>query len=115
MNRRMKQMLPQLRRLKRMSSRDQKKFLKTCGKDFICCICEVVKNILNGNVPLKKKQLSSLARRKQSLRKLVLKKTPVGIKKKILQKGGFLGALITPILSLLGGWLGNSSSSNGTR
>jgi hypothetical protein len=105
-------MLPQLKRLKQMPNKKQRKFLKSCSKDFICCMCECVKNILKGKVPLKSSQLKSLARRKQSLRSLVLKKTPIGIKKKILQKGGFLGALLTPILSLLGGLLGGS---NGAR
>ena len=106
------QMLPLLKRLKRMSPGEQRKFVKSCNKDFICCMCECVKNVLKGKVPLKTSQLKSLTRRKQSLRSLVLKKTPIGTKKKILQKGGFIGALLTPILSLLGGLLGGS---NGTR
>ena len=45
------------------------------------------------------------------LRELVLKKTPKKKKIDIIQTGGFLGALITPILSILGGLLGSNGSS----
>ena len=41
---------------------------------------------------------------------LVLKKTPKRKKIDIIQKGGFLGALITPILSILGGSLRSNGS-----
>ena len=42
-----------------------------------------------------------LARRKSILKKLALKKTSLKDERKILQKGGFLGALIGPIVSVL--------------
>src|SRR5258706_6535635 len=106
MSTRVKRMLPELKRVKRMSGREQNKFLKTCSSDFICSICEVIKNILNGNVKLPKRHLSSLCHRKRSLRKLASKATGITAKKRLLQRGGFLGALLTPILSLLGGLLG---------
>ena len=75
-------------------------------KGLLTCLCECSKNILKGNVPLSPGQKKNLRRHKRLLRKLTLKRTSKKIKNKILQKGGFLGALITPILSLLGGMLG---------
>jgi hypothetical protein len=58
-------------------------------------------NVIKGNVPLNKRQLSKLRRKKRNLRQLVSKKTPLTKKRKILQKGGFIGGLLAPVLSLL--------------
>jgi hypothetical protein len=108
MNRRLVQMLPEFRRLCRMSNRERKKFIKSCGKDFIECICECVKNVLKGNVPLKQKQLQCLRRHRQSLRKLALKKTSLASRKRILQSGGFLQYLIGPVVSAVSQLLSNA-------
>jgi len=51
---------------------------------------------------LKEAQLRKLRREKDNLRALALKKTPLKKKRKILQKGGFVGALLTPVLSIIG-------------
>ena len=76
---------------------------KHCNKDFINCIIECVKNILNGNVRLSSAQKKRLSAKKNTLRQIVLKKTPVGRKRQLIQSGGFLGALLGPIISVLGG------------
>jgi len=65
--------------------------------DLICCLCECAQNILNGNVPLNKTHLRKLKRYKTDVRKLVERRTGKHQKKKILQKGGFLPALLAPI------------------
>jgi len=48
------------------------------------------------------------------LRKLALKKMSLVSRKKILQKGGFIGALISPLItglvSLLGGYLASNNA-----
>ena len=91
--------------------RDSKPSLrKTILRDrgLLTCLCECSKNILKDNVPLSPCQKRKLRRHRKSLRELTLKKVSKKKKNKILQKGGFLGALITPILSLLGGMLGSS-------
>jgi|ERR1700733_1125585 len=85
----------------------RKHILKECKKNILCCICECALNILKGNVPLKKSQKSKLARFKQKLRKLASKKTRSKVKKRIIQSGGFIGALLTPVLSFLGTLLSN--------
>ena len=81
----------------------QKNIIHTCDKELLECLSECAKNVLKGNVPLTAVQKQSLSRHRNNLRKLVLKTTTQKHKKKILQTGGFLGALVTPILSLLGG------------
>jgi hypothetical protein len=40
------------------------------------------------------------------IRKLVLKKTSLKSKRKIVQTGGFLGAILGPIIKVLGGLFG---------
>jgi len=60
---------------------------------------------LRGNVPLTSKQTTKLRRNKKNLRSLATKKTSLKKKRQILQKGGFLAALLPPVLWLQGGAL----------
>ena len=83
-----------------------KAVLKGAWPDLINVFCECPLNILKGHVhltPAQKKQLSGY---KQSLRVLAKKGTSVKRRKQILQKGGFVGALLKPVLGILGGLLG---------
>jgi len=63
---------------------------------------ECIRNLLNGNVPLNKSQKKKLAAKKNILRQLAVKKTSLQKKKKLIQSGGFLGALLGPIVSAIG-------------
>jgi hypothetical protein len=114
MSRRVQQLLAALKHVRRLSSSDKKRFLKSCNKDFIHGLCECIRNMINGRVPLKPCQLKCLSRHKQTLRKLALKKTSLAVRKKILQKGGFLPlilpSLISGITSLLGNLLGSNNA-----
>jgi hypothetical protein len=108
----------ELKRLCRMTAKDRKTFIKACSKDFIHCICECIKNLLKGNVPLNQRQLKTLSRHKQSLRRLALKNTSLVARKQILQKGGFLGAILQPLvtgISYLLSSLLNQGFGNGAR
>jgi hypothetical protein len=96
-----------LRLLNKASPKVQKALLnKNCTTEFVNCVCECAKNLLKGNVPLTSTQKQRLVRRKQLLRKIALKRTPLKDKRKIIQTGGFLGALLGPIVSILGGLFG---------
>src|ERR1043165_3033264 len=97
----------QLKLLKAASPEMRKKIMEKCKKTLMCCLCECALNVLKGNVPLKKSQKSRLSRFKQKLRKLTSKKTRQNVKRRIVQTGGFLGALLTPVLSFLGTLLSN--------
>ena len=79
-----------------------------CSPEFVKCICECVKNVLVGNVSLTPENKKRLKRNKRSLRRLILKKTPLTEKKRIVQSGGFLGALLGPIVKVLSGLFGSS-------
>ena len=99
--------LENLKLIKEASPNVRKHILKECKKNILCCICECALNILKGNVPLKKSQKSKLGRFKHKLRKLASKKTHSKVKRRIIQSGGFIGALLTPVLSFLGTLLSN--------
>jgi hypothetical protein len=47
--------------------------MKTCNGPFVDCLSECIRNLLEGRVPLKSKQLKDLRRYKQFLRKAALK------------------------------------------
>jgi len=109
MSQTLKKYEPYLRLLQKSSSKVRNKLTKKhCSPDFIKCICECAKNVLVGNVTLSPEHKRRLKRYKHSLRKLALKKTSIKSKKRIIQSGGFLGALLGPIVKVLGGLFGSS-------
>ena len=83
-----------------------KAVLNGASPDLIKALCECSLNILKGHVRLTPAQKKQLSRYKQSLRFLARKDTSVKRRKRILQKGGFIGALLKPVLGVLGGLLG---------
>jgi len=114
MSERMRRYLPTLKRIHRLGECAKKKLIKDCDRKLIECFCECSKNILKGNVPLKQAQMKRL-RREKNLRALALKKTSLKKKRKILQKGGFIGAILPPILTVLSSLLGGLVGGNGAR
>ena len=82
-----------------------KAVLKGASPDLINALSECSLNILKGNVRLSPAQKKQLSRYKQSLRTLARKGVSVKRRKQILQKGGFIGALLKPGLGVLGGLL----------
>ena len=69
------------------------------------CLCECARNVIKGNVKVTPTQRKAIVKRKKLFKKFVLKKTSLKSKKKIVQTGGFIGALLGPIAALLGGLL----------
>ena len=79
-------------------------------------LCECCLNILKGNVSLTPTQKRRLNKHKQTLRLLARKQTSLRVKKKALtQKGGFLGALLGPIISTVGSLLLGGLAQNRSR
>ena len=109
MSLRLRKFASTLRKLNRLKPDQKKVWLrKHLDNELICCLCECAKNLLNGNVPITAAQRKKLVVRKESLRKLVRRKVSLRNKKRILQRGGFLAALLAPIVSVLGSLLGNN-------
>jgi len=101
MSDRVKRYLPVLKRIRKLGNKARREFIRKCDKDFIDCVSECARNLLKGNVPLTKRQMTNLRRKRQDLRALSKKKTSMRAKRKIVQKGGFLSALMPPVLSVL--------------
>ena len=76
-----------------------KSILRGADKDLLQCLSECAHNILKGNVPLKSTEKSQLTKYKQKIRKVANKKTSLKQKQKIVQTGGFLPALLAPLLT----------------
>jgi hypothetical protein len=110
MSHRLKKYAPYLKKLFKIHSSSRKKTLEKHIKDpeFVKCLCECAKNIIKGNVKLTPAQRRKICCRKKLFRKLALKKTSSAERRKIVQKGGFLGVLLGPIISALGGLFGSS-------
>ena len=83
----------------------QKGVIDHCDSDLLDALCECSLNILNDVVPVKPQEIKKLAKYKNNLRGLAKKSTSKRDKKALLLKGGFLQALLTPLLSVLGGIL----------
>lgn len=85
-----------------------KAILKNMTADQVKALCECILNVLRGNVELNIKQKNRLARYKRIMRALSSKKHSAARRKRLLiqQGGGFLGALLGPVLGVLGSVLG---------
>lgn len=72
--------------------------VKSASSDLIKCLCECSMNILKGNVPISPAHKRRLSRHKKDLRFLAKRGNKIQSKKRVLQKGGLLPALLAPLL-----------------
>lgn len=84
--------------LHKFEPKAQQAIIDGAPKCLLDCISEICVNILKGNVTLSAAQKSKLSQFKDSLRKLSKKSTKTSEKRRRIQKGGFLGALLAPLL-----------------
>ena len=107
MTKRLKAHLDELKVLKKAKPSLRKAIIKSGDSDLICCLSECCHNILNGNIKLSAKGKNSLHKHRKHLRDLASKKLSLRKKRNILvQKGGFLPALLAPILSVAASLIG---------
>ena len=93
-----------LKVLAKCKAKQRKALLQNISPGLLKCLCECSLNVLKGNVKLTSSQKQLLRRHRKVLRSLADRKTTVKRKKQLLvQKGGFLPALLGPILSTLAG------------
>lgn len=78
-----------------------KQIIAKADRSLVECLCECADNILKGNVQLTPTQKTKLRKNKTGLRTLAQKSVSLQKKKAVLQKGGFLGALLGPIASVV--------------
>ena len=77
------------------------------NKELIDTICECLKNILLGKIKISPELLKKLKRRRRALEEIQSKKTKTSRKKQLLiQQGGFLPAIIAPLLGIAASVIG---------
>ena len=96
---------PILRLLHRLKPRVVRAVMREAPPDLIKTLCECILNTLKGNIKLNSAQRKKLLRYKNILRILGTKKTSLKKRKAYLQKGGLVGALLGPVLGVLGSLL----------
>lgn len=99
---RLKRHCSTLKRLAKSKPSVTKPIIKGASKDLINTLSECSYNVLQGVVPLSTKQQQKLRRYKTKLRECANKRVSQKRKKAILMRGGFLGTLLNPIISILG-------------
>lgn len=100
---RLKRNLDFIKVLANAKPRQRKAIVHTADKDLILCLCEIILNLLTGNVKVPDKIIDQLRKHKDCLRTLAEQRTSLKTRRDILeQKGGFLPILLTPILSIAG-------------
>ena len=91
-----------LKKLARGRPTVTKPIIKDASRELLNTLSECSFNVLQGVVPLSTKQRKQLCRYKKHLREIASKRVSQKRKRAILMRGGFLGSLLTPILSVLG-------------
>ena len=85
----------------------KKVILSKASDDLVRFICDITHNVLSGTAEIFRPHKKRLAKHKNSLRKLAARKLPLSRKQKIIQKGGFLGALLSAAIPAITGLLSN--------
>lgn len=85
-----------------------KSIVQKAKPDLLSCISDICFNTLQGRVNLKPTEKKKLAKYKTQLRKIANTKTTKKSKRELIQKGGFLSALLGPLLSTVLGPLTKS-------
>lgn len=106
-SKRIKEHLPLLQYLAKGKPKIRKAIIEESDSDVMKVLCECAANTINGNVKLPPSHFKKLKRYKKQLRLLSNKKVGVKQKKKVLQTGGFLGALLNAVLPTLAGLVGS--------
>jgi hypothetical protein len=80
--------------------------IKACKQISCCqmkCLSEIVRNLAKGNIPISDIDKYAFAKYKKQIKQLGRKKTPVGIKRKVLRQvgNGLLPILISAVLPLV--------------
>ena len=103
---RLKEYAPVLRLLCSCKPGTVKAIIKDAPADLIKTLDDCSKNILTGHVPLSAGAKKRLCQYKQQLRALNQKNLSLKQRRIYFQNGGFLGALLKPMFSVLSGVLG---------
>ena len=102
MSEHVRQITPYVLTLRNLKPKARRAVLSAVSKGQLRGLEEVAVNIIKNTIPLKPAQEQVCRRWKKSLKLLALKRYPDKKKKELLQRGGFFGALLPVIATVLG-------------
>ena len=105
---RLKKFAPTLQYLARCDKSTAKTLINKADPQLIDCVSDICYNILKRKVKLSSKEKARLARYKKQIRTVAKKSNSKKSKRTVIQKGGFLGAILAPLLGSLIGPLVNT-------
>ena len=103
MSRIVKKNFEDIRRLSTIRRKEERRqLLNKNGGDLVFALCEIIQNVLKGNVKLSPSEIKKLKRYHRAIYDIVEKKTSLKRRKQLLvQEGGFLMTLLPPAIALL--------------
>lgn len=108
----LKTQLDLLKIISKPHSRYRKAILMNADRDLVHVLCEIIQNVLVGNVKISQEDKEKLRRFKTTLHSII-KKSSLKQKKKILiQKGGFLQFLIPAVITGISSIISSAISAN---
>jgi hypothetical protein len=94
---RLKQNMHLITSFRKLNKAQQKQIGKNIDSEQLKFVCECCMNILNKNIPLGDDLKQHLFKHREKIRTLANRKCTLKRKKKLIQTGGFLGALFTAL------------------
>ena len=107
MNKRIVKNAAALRALSRANKAVRNSMLSHASMDLVMTLVQLATDIIKGNIALSSVQLRQLRPYERLLKRFIASRTSLRERRAILQKGGFIGILLKPLLGLLGGALGS--------
>jgi hypothetical protein len=101
MSHRLKKHAKTLKFLSECDRHTSNSIIKTAKPDLLCCIADICYNILRGKVKLSPIAKKRLAKYKKHIRKIADKKTTANTRRSLIQKGGFLGSILAPLIGTI--------------
>ena len=102
--------------LQKANPTDRRRILETADPEFILLICNCFLNIIRGSLPLPPVAERKLAKYAKLMKEIATKgKKTAAVRRKrklLMQHGGFLPALLTPVIALAGGLIGELIAKN---
>ena len=106
MSERVKQFAPVFITLKHLRPKQRKSMLNLMDREQMRAFEEICLNIVKASVPMNEDHLEICKQWRKPLKMMAQERVPLKEKKRILQTGGFLSAIIPVVASLIGGIIG---------
>jgi hypothetical protein len=102
--------LPELKILAKAKNKQRAQILNKATPEFTKFLCEVVLNVLKGNIQLTEPHYKKLRRHKHTLLNLCKRKKSLKFRKQLLLKkaGGFLPFILPALISAIAGFVGET-------